>query len=103
MTARDDEREIASALEQLRKADEASAPPFHATLTSARAGRASRPSAIGSVLAVATLLVVIVGPAVLESKHPPAPGRPAPTPPSTQASLESWQSPTGFLLETPGS
>jgi hypothetical protein len=103
MTPRDEEREIASALEQLRKADEGSAPPFHATLTSARAGRASRRPAIGSVLAVATLLVVIVGLAVLESKHPPSSRRPAPAPSSARVSLESWQSPTDFLLDIPGS
>jgi hypothetical protein len=103
MTARDDEREIASALEQLRKADEASAPLFHATLKSARAGRASRRPAIGLVLAAATLLVVIVGLVVFESKHPPASRRPAPAPSSTEASLERWESPTVFLLDTPGS
>jgi hypothetical protein len=103
MTARDDEREIASALEQLRKAGEASAPPFHSTLTSARAGRVTRHSAIGGVLAAATLLVVIVGLAVFESKHPPATRRPAPASSSAEASLESWQSPTDFLLDTPGS
>lgn len=104
MTTRDGEREIASALEQLRKADEASAPPFRATLTSARAGRVSRRSTIGSVLVVATLLAVIVGLVVLESKHPPPVSRrPAQAPSYAQASLESWQSPTDFLLETPGS
>jgi hypothetical protein len=103
MTARDEERETASALEQLRKADEASAPPFHAMLTSARAARLSRRSAIGRVLAAATLLVVIVGLVVFESKYPPASRRPAPAPSSAQASLESWESPTNFLLETPGS
>jgi len=102
MTARDDEREISSALERMRKAEEASAPPFDATLMSARAGHVSRRSAIGPILTVATLLAVIAGLAVLESKHPPA-SPPAPAPPSTQASLESWQSPTDFLLDTPGS
>jgi hypothetical protein len=103
MTARDDERELASALEQLRKAEEASAPPFHAMLTTARAGRVSRHSATGSVLAVATLVVVIAGLAVFESKRPPASRRLAPAPPSENVSLESWRSPTDFLLDTPGS
>jgi hypothetical protein len=103
MTSRDDAREIASALAQLRKAAEASAPPFHATLTSARDGRVSRRPAIGPVLAVVTFLVVIVGLAVFESKHPLASRRPAPAPSSAEASLESWESPTDFLLETPGS
>jgi hypothetical protein len=103
MTARDDEREIASVLEQLRKADESSAPPFHVALTSARDGRVSRRSPIGPVLAAATLLLVIVGLAVFESKHPPASRPPVPAPSSTKASLESWESPTDFLLETPGS
>jgi hypothetical protein len=99
MTSRDEEREIASALAQLRKADEASAPPFRATLTSPQARR----SAPGPVLAAATLLVVIVGLVVFEWKHPPASQRPAPAPSSAKASLESWESPTDFLLETPGS
>jgi hypothetical protein len=103
MTARDPEREVANAMEQLRKADEASAPSFQATLTSARAGRESRRPAIGAVLAVATLLVVVVGLAVFESKHPPASGRPVPAPSSAKASVASWESPTAFLLETPGS
>ena len=102
MTARDDEREIASALEQLRKADEFSAPPFQVTLTSPRDGRESRRSPIGPVLAAATLLFVLVGLAVL-SKHPPASRAPVPAPSSAKASLESWRSPTDFLLETPGS
>jgi hypothetical protein len=103
MTARDDEREIASALERLREADESSAPSFHVTLTSARDGRVSRHSPIGPVLATATLLLVIVGLAVFESNQPTPSRRPAPAVPSTKASLENWQSPTDFLLETPGS
>jgi hypothetical protein len=103
MTSRDDEREIASALAQLRKADEASAPPFHATLTSSRAGRVPRRSAIGPALAAVTLLIVIVGLAVFELEHPRASRRPVPAPSSAKASLESWESPTDFLLETPGS
>lgn len=103
MTARDDEREVASALEQVRKADESSAPPFHVTLTSARDGRVSRQAALGPVLAAATLLFVLVGLAVFQSKHPPASRPPVPALSSTKASLESWQSPTDFLLETPGS
>jgi hypothetical protein len=53
---------------------------------------------------VATLLAVIVGLAVLESKHPPpASRRPAPAPSSAQASLQNWQSPTDFLLDIPAS
>jgi len=96
MTARDDEREIASALERLRKADESSAPPFHVTLTSARDGRVSRRAPIG-------LRLVIVGLAVFQSKHPQASRPPLPAPSSAKASLESWESPTEFLLETPGS
>lgn len=103
MTARDDEREVASALEQLRKAGEASAPSFYATLTSVRAGPVSGRYAIGRVLAAATLLVVIVGLVVFDSKHPPASRQPAPEPSSPRASLQSWESPTDFLLETPGS
>ena len=103
MTARNDEREIASALEQLRKADESSAPSFHVTLTSARDGRVSRRAPIGPVLAAATLLLVFVGLAVFQSKHPPASRPPVPAPSSAKASLESWRSPTDSLLETPGS
>ena len=104
MTAEDREREVARALKQLRKADEASAPPFHATLTSARAGRASRRPAIGPGLALsaAALLVFIAGLLLLVSKHPSAPRRPAPAS-SSEASLERWESPTVFLLDTPGS
>jgi hypothetical protein len=103
MTAKDEEREVARALEQLRKADEASAPSFHATLKSARAGRASRRPAIGPALAAAALLVFIAGLLLLVSKHPPASRRPASAPSSAEASLESWESPTVFLLDTPGS
>jgi len=103
MTVRDDEREIAAVLEQLRKADESSAPPFQLTLTSARDGRASRRAPIAPVLAAATLLLVIVGLAVFQSKPPQASSPPLPAPSSAKASLESWRSPTSFLLETPGS
>ena len=103
MTGRDDEREITSTLEQLRKADESSAPPFHETLTRARDGRVSRHAPIGPVLAAATILLVIVGLAVFESKHPQASRPLVPVPSSEKASLESWQSSTDFLLETPGS
>jgi hypothetical protein len=104
MTAKDAEREVARALEQLRKADEASAPSFHATLKSARTGRASRRPAIGPALAAASaLLVLIAGLLLLVSKRPPASRRPASAPSSAEASLESWESPTVFLLDTPGS
>src|SRR5712691_1489273 len=105
MTAEDREREVARALEQLRKADEASAPPFHATLKSARAGRASPRPAIGPALALsaAALLVFIAGLLLLVSKHPFAPRRPTSAPSSAEASLERWESPTLFLLDTPGS
>ena len=103
MTTKDEEREVARALEQLRKADEASAPSFHATLKRARAGRASRRPAIGPVLAAAALLVVIVGLLLLVSKHPPAYRPPTSAPSSAEASLQRWESPTIFLLDTPGS
>ena len=103
MTARDEEPDVARALEQLRKADEASAPPFHATLKSARGGRAPRRPAIGPALAAVALLVFIAGLLLLVSKHPFAPRRPAPAPSSAEASLERWESPTVFLLDTPGS
>lgn len=102
MTEDDEEREIALALEQLRMADEASAPSFHATLEGARAGRASRRPAIGPALAAAALLVVIVGLLLLVSEHPRASRRTTPAPFSAEASLESWESPTVFLLDTPG-
>ena len=105
MTARDEEPDVARALEQLRKADEASVPPFHATLKSARAGSASRRPASGPALALsaAALLVFIAGLLLLVSKHPLVPRGPAPAPPPAEASLESWESPTVFLLDTPGS
>jgi hypothetical protein len=103
MTAKDPEREVVRAMDQLRKADEASAPSFHATLQSARAGRASRRPAINPALAAAALLVFIAGLLLLASKHPPASRRPASVPSSAEASLESWESPTAFLLDTPGS
>lgn len=103
MTAKDGDCEVARALEQLRKADEASAPSFHATLKSARAGRASPRPAIGPALAAAALLVFIAGLLLLVSKHPPASRRPTSAPSSAEASLESWESPTVFLLDTPGS
>src|SRR5713101_1170829 len=99
MTARDEEREVARALEQLRKADEASAPPFHATVKSARAGDGSRRPAIGPALAAVGLLVFIAGLLLLVSRHPQAPRRPTPAPSSAEASLESWESPTVFLLD----
>lgn len=103
MTTRDNDREIASALERLRKANESSAPPFHMTLTSARDGHASRRAPIGPLLAAATLLLVLVGLTVFQSSHPPAPRPLVSAPSSAKASLESWRSPTDYLLETPGS
>ena len=99
----DDEREIAQALDQQRKADEASAPPFHATLERARQGRVSRGPAFRPALAAAALLIVVAGFLFFESKHPPAPARPVPAPSSAENSLASWESPTHFLLDTPGS
>jgi len=103
MTAEDRERDVARALEQLRKADEASAPPFRATLTSARAGHGSRRPAISPALAAVALLVFIAGLLLLVSRHPPALRRPTSEPSSVEASLERWESPTVFLLDTPGS
>ena len=103
MTANDGEHEVARALEQLRKAGEASAPSFHDTLNRARTGGASRRPAIGPALIAAPLLVVIAGLLLLVSKHSPVPKRPTSAPSSAEASLESWESPTVFLLDTPGS
>jgi hypothetical protein len=56
-------------------------------------------------VAAAALLVFIAGLLLLVPKHPLplASRRPAPAPSSAEASLESWESPTDFLLDTPGS
>jgi hypothetical protein len=102
MTAKDEESEVARALEQLRKADEASAPSFNATLERARAGRAPRRPAIGRALAAAALLVFIAGLLLFVSRHPTS-RRPASASPSVEVSLDTWESPTVFLLDTPGS
>jgi len=99
----DGEREIAQALDRLRKSDEASAPPFHATLERARRGRASRRPAFRPALAAAALLAVIAAFLFFDSKRPSAPRRPVPATSSAGSALASWESPTDFLLDTPAS
>lgn len=102
MTSKDPEREVARALEEMRKSHETSAPSFHAMLKNARARRPQR-SAIVPILTVACLLVIVGGSLLLVPRHSPPSRRPDSAMSSSEASLMAWRSPTDSLLDTPGS
>jgi hypothetical protein len=95
MTGRDDDPEIAAAFSALRREEEESCRSFVEILLDARAR--SRGSVIRRRLVAATAMVgiAIVVLAIwigLRTERSPEP----------IPSIAEWQSPTGFLLETPG-
>lgn len=94
-----EDRDLASLFEELRRADEASAPPFKNVLE--RRGVGLRKPARVAPLRFAALAVLLVAAAlaVVLTRRPP--GETAgPEPPVTVA---QWKSPTDWLLRTPGS
>ena len=95
MTRRDDDPEIAAAFSTLRREEEEGCPSFAEILLDARAR--SRGSVIRRRLVAATAMagIAIVFLAVWIGLRTDRPPEPIP-------SIVEWQSPTGFLLETPG-
>ena len=94
-----EDRDLARLFEELRRADEASAPPLKDVLQRKRAGRgAPGRSAFLRVATLAALLVAAALVAVLVRW--PAGETAEREPPVT---LAQWKSPTDWLLRTPGS
>ncbi len=99
----DSERELRRLFEELRRADEISAPSFKNILDRARAGGERTHSVpflralpFALVLAViAVSWIVLRGP-----RRGPAPA--VPEEPPRAVALADWKSPTDFLLKTPG-
>jgi hypothetical protein len=94
-TRKDDDTDLRSAFEALRREDAARAPSFEALLRKApRSADRRRPwlvPAVTGAVAAAALTVAIVSVA-----RRPEPRLPPPV------SIEEWTAPTDFLLQTPG-
>jgi hypothetical protein len=90
-----EERELSRLFEAARRADESAAPDLDALLARGPRPRRSAGRAI-AFAAAATLLLAI---AVLLVRHD---ARTAPAP-EAPVQLADWESPTAFLLDTPGS
>ena len=88
-----DDRDLKALFDELRRGEEAQAPPFRLPPAGA-IGDAARPGLVRQ-LALAVVLVVAAAAAILLLQRPHA----APAAPS----LAQWEAPTGFLLDTPGS
>jgi hypothetical protein len=95
----DPHSELGRLFSELRRADEASAPPFRRLLERARAARGapSRPrllpfAALSVVIAAAALAVVLYRRPALQTASRERP-----------VAVSQWRSPTDWLLQTPGS
>src|SRR6267154_1580952 len=91
-----EERRLKQHFEDLRAADQRSAPPFPGVLAAAesKAGPASR---VGWIIAAAAVLTAcLVLPLALRSRTEPASRL------VESGAIATWSSPTAFLLETPG-
>jgi len=102
MTSNGRDNEISRLFEAERRADESAAPPLDALLARAARPRVS-PVRLLRQLDVAAALLAILAAAALVLRSGSA--RPA-APPQGETEtirLSDWQSPTDFLLDTPGS
>jgi hypothetical protein len=97
MTPDSFERELSRLFEAQRRADEASAPDLDALLARTEPRR-RRPA--GRRIAYAITIAGLVAAAVLLVRGD---ARRGVAPPAEAGQLADWQSPTAFLLETPGS
>ena len=94
-----EDRDLASFFEELRRADEASAPPFEDALERERVGHGAPARFVFFRLAALTVLLVAAALAAVLLRRP-AGEMAGPEPPVT---LAQWKSPTDWLLRTPGS
>lgn len=99
MRPADPDRELARLFSEVRRADEASAPPFAHVLERATAGRAarSRPALFRFAALAAVFAAAALAAALLRRPAPETAGRQRPV------TLAQWKSPTDWLLRTPGS
>jgi hypothetical protein len=101
MSPREDEREIARLLEDARRADESSAPPFREVLARRRSGEAPRRRLLWRPALLAVTVVLIV--AALQLRRATRPTAQDAALPATARAIASWKAPTDVLLQTPGS
>ena len=94
-----EDRDLAHLFEELRRADEASAPPFKDVLERGRAGRGT--PARFALLRLATLAFLLLAAALvaLLIRRPAGETDDRERP----VTLARWKSPTDWLLRTPGS
>jgi len=97
VTRKDEDRELVRLFEELRRADDASAPPFRRVLERPQA-RARAPS-LGSVAAVSASVLALLILWLAGSWRPPRGTQRAS---AGTVGLGDWKSPTDFLLLTPG-
>jgi hypothetical protein len=93
---RPEDRDLSRLFEAARRADESAAPELDALLALTRPRRHA-PAVRIFVLAAATASLIAIAVLLV---HGGARVAPAPEPP---LQLADWESPTGFLLDTPGS
>ena len=97
MNSREDSR-LREYFEDLRDADQPTAPPFPRTIASAERRKPSAIRIARQPWAIAAVAIVLFG-GTLALLRP----RTTPAPPITEpVAISSWSSPTAFLLDTPG-
>jgi len=96
VTKRDEDRELARLFEELRRADEVSAPGFREIFERRQVTEVTR-AARAMRLAAAAVLAIALGVAVVLVRRTESRSRAAPGP-----TLAEWKAPTDGLLRTPG-
>ena len=81
--------DLRAAFQELRAEERRTAPPFRIAQVGGRDARRY-------TLAIALLLLLVIGAAVLLRRH-------SPTHPTVANSISTWKAPTDFLLQTPES
>lgn len=99
MNGREEDTDLARLFEELRRADDAKAPPFRQVLEKAKAAQNAssrllplRVAAVAAVLAIAALTAVFLRRPAREAAGQDRP-----------VTVAQWKSPTDWLLRTPGS
>jgi hypothetical protein len=88
--------DLRDAFHELRAEEQRGVPPFRASGLSSVGGRGRPPLHRRYTFAVATLLLLLIGAAMLIRRQPPARH-------SLPQSISTWKAPTDFLLQTPES
>ena len=88
--------DLRDAFHELRAEEQRHAPPFRASVERRPSSAADGRDARRYTYAVAMLMLLMIGAAMLIRRQPPAR-------PPLRHSISTWKAPTDFLLQTPGS